>query len=256
MREAAACWAWLGPSDSSRHGLIRRCATWGAKWWPCSGGGTFLPYDPFGGLHGSPRFPPRPWRHMTIPTRPPDPSAPDAWSTAATHDEDVVQMIRTGRPITRDVVRVAEATSTRGQRLADRIALFGGSWTFILLFLGFLVAWAVLNTEILGPRNAAFDPYPYIFLNLFLSMLAALQAPVIMMSQNRQAQRDRIEAANDYRVNLKAELEIRALHDKFDALRERDWEHLVRLQQQQIEMLTRLVERQSGRPEPRDEGTV
>ncbi|WP_230981095.1 DUF1003 domain-containing protein [Gemmatimonas groenlandica] len=132
---------------------------------------------------------------------------------------------------------------TLGQRLADRIAVFGGSWTFILLFLAFLLAWAVLNTEILGPRNQAFDPYPYIFLNLFLSMLAALQAPVIMMSQNRQSQRDRLHAANDYAVNLKAEIEIRELHEKLDALRERDWAALAAQQQQQIDMLTHLMER-------------
>ncbi|QJR34171.1 DUF1003 domain-containing protein [Gemmatimonas groenlandica] len=146
-------------------------------------------------------------------------------------------------PVTQDILAVSQHNVTLGQRLADRIAVFGGSWTFILLFLAFLLAWAVLNTEILGPRNQAFDPYPYIFLNLFLSMLAALQAPVIMMSQNRQSQRDRLHAANDYAVNLKAEIEIRELHEKLDALRERDWAALAAQQQQQIDMLTHLMER-------------
>lgn len=169
------------------------------------------------------------------------------WTPITSHEKEVVRTMRMRRPITRDVLHESEKTATFGNRLADRIALFGGSWTFILFFLGFLVAWAVLNTEILGPRGTAFDPFPYIFLNLFLSMLAALQAPVIMMSQNRAAVQDRRHAANDYKVNLKAELEIRELHEKFDALRERDWQQLVQLQQQQIEMLTRLLEKSVGR---------
>lgn len=153
-------------------------------------------------------------------------------------------------PVTQNILAVSQNHATLGQRLADRIAVFGGSWTFILLFLAFLLAWAVLNTEILGPRNQAFDPYPYIFLNLFLSMLAALQAPVIMMSQNRQSERDRRHAANDYAVNLKAEIEIRELHEKLDTLRERDWAALAAQQQQQIEMLTHLVERSTRGEQP------
>ena len=172
-------------------------------------------------------------------------SAPE-WTPSTSPEQQVVYSMQMRRPIARDVVRESEVTATLGQRMADRIAIFGGSWTFILFFFAFLVAWTVLNTEILGPRKEAFDPYPYIFLNLFMSMLAALQAPVIMMSQNRQSEKDRLHAANDYQVNLKAELEIRELHDKFDALREREWEHLVQLQQQQIEMLTRLVEKSVG----------
>lgn len=103
-----------------------------------------------------------------------------------------------------------------GERVADKVASFGGSWTFIGLFGFVLVAWVVVNSLLL---RHPFDAYPYIFLNLMLSMLAAVQAPVIMMSQNRQAAKDRVEAENDYAVNLKAELEILALHDKLDALR-------------------------------------
>lgn len=107
--------------------------------------------------------------------------------------------------------------ATAGARVADAVARIGGSWSFIISCLVFLVAWAALNSVFLV--SGAFDPYPYIFLNLVLSMLAAIQAPVIMMSQNRQAERDRAAAAHDYEVNLKAEIEIMALHEKLDELR-------------------------------------
>lgn len=144
--------------------------------------------------------------------------------------------------ISRNVHREFEDTLTVGQRLADRIAVFGGSWTFILLFLAVILAWIALNTIVLARLSKPFDPYPYIFLNLILSMLAALQAPVIMMSQNRQAFKDRLAAEHDYEVNLKAEMEILGLHEKVDSLREQQWAELVRMQQQQIEMLTRLLD--------------
>ena len=107
------------------------------------------------------------------------------------------------------------------ERLADRVARVGGSWRFIFGFLGFLVLWVLANIW-LARTQSAFDPYPFIFLNLLLSMLAAIQAPVIMMSQNRQAAVDRAAAEHDYVVNLRAELEIMLLHDKLDTLRERD----------------------------------
>jgi len=129
---------------------------------------------------------------------------------------------------------------TLGERLADRIARFGGSWTFIIIFLSLLVLWIVLNTVILTHIGTPFDPYPYIFLNLVLSMIAALQAPVIMMSQNRHAAKDRVAAQHDYEVNLKSELEILALHEKIDALRERQWLELVDMQRQQLELLTQI----------------
>lgn len=108
-------------------------------------------------------------------------------------------------------------STTTGERLADAVAHIGGSWGFIVSFIVFLVVWALVNSVLLA--REAFDPYPYIFLNLVLSMLAAIQAPVIMMSQNRQAERDRTAAAHDYEVNLKAEIEIMALHEKLDELR-------------------------------------
>ena len=143
--------------------------------------------------------------------------------------------------VSRDVNSAFDEKQTFGDRLADRVARFGGSWTFIALFLGTLVAWTFLNSVILAWYSAAFDPYPYIFLNLMLSMLAALQAPVILMSQNRQAARDRLAAGHDYEVNLKAELEIMGLHEKLDRIRSEHLEGLLRAQQEQLGLLTRLI---------------
>ncbi len=143
--------------------------------------------------------------------------------------------------ISRDLDEEFSEKLTWGQRLADQVALFGGSWTFISLFGVFLVAWAAVNSVLLGEK-AAFDPYPYIFLNLMLSMLAAIQAPIIMMSQNRQSQKDRLDARHDYEVNLKAELDIMALHDKLDDLRARHLTEMVRHQEEQIRLLRQLLE--------------
>jgi uncharacterized membrane protein len=120
-------------------------------------------------------------------------------------------------PVSVDTNIVYSTTQDLGDRIADKIAQVGGSWTFIISFIVFLVVWTMGNVLLLG--RAQFDPYPFIFLNLILSMIAALQAPVIMMSQNRQAARDRIDAGNDYEVNLKAEIDIMALHEKLDELR-------------------------------------
>ncbi len=136
---------------------------------------------------------------------------------------------------------------TFGERLADRIAAFGGSWTFIILFIGVLIVWTVLNTWLLSARGDTFDPYPFILLNLVLSMLAALQAPVILMSQNRQAAKDRQQVEYDFAVDTKAEMEIMALHQKLDDLREDQWRNLVAMQQEQIALLTRIVEERGGR---------
>ena len=143
--------------------------------------------------------------------------------------------------VSRDVNSAFDEKQTFGDRLADRVAMFGGSWTFIILFLATLAAWVVLNSVVLVWYSAAFDPYPYIFLNLMLSMLAALQAPVILMSQNRQAARDRLAAGHDYEVNLKAELEIMGLHEKLDRIRSEHLEGLLRAQQEQLGLLTRLI---------------
>lgn len=136
---------------------------------------------------------------------------------------------------------------TFGQRIADKVASFGGSWTFIFIFVFVLLAWIALNTFILARKGEAFDPYPYILLNLFLSMIAAIQAPVIMMSQNRHAEKDRIDATHDYEVNLKAEIEILSLHEKIDELLARRWEDLIKMQQEQIKLLQKLLkEKENG----------
>jgi uncharacterized membrane protein len=127
------------------------------------------------------------------------------------------------------------SAATRGQRLADRIASVGGSWRFIMAFAAVLFVWIVINTIVLVARP--FDPYPFILLNLMLSCLAAIQAPVIMMSQNRQEARDRLHAKRDYQVNLKAELEIRQLHHKLDHLLSHQWERLVEIQEIQMELI-------------------
>ncbi|PWV53397.1 putative membrane protein [Chitinophaga sp. S165] len=124
---------------------------------------------------------------------------------------------------------------TFGQRVADKIASFGGSWTFIIMFLTFILIWMALNIYWLA--NKGFDPYPFILLNLILSCLAALQAPVIMMSQNRQEEKDRQRAKNDYMINLKSELEVRILHEKIDHLILHQQQDMMEIQQTQLEML-------------------
>jgi len=128
-----------------------------------------------------------------------------------------------------------------GQKLADRVATFGGSWRFIIIFGVFLTCWMTLNIVFLASK--AFDPYPFILLNLILSCIAALQAPVIMMSQNRQEEKDRERARNDYMINLKAELEIRLLHDKLDHLIVNQQEKLMEIQQIQIDMMNDILQR-------------
>jgi uncharacterized membrane protein len=153
----------------------------------------------------------------------------------------VVQHFGERLHISRDTNLEFEKKQTFGQRLADRVAAFGGSWTFILIFAAVLLSWVLLNTLVLARHGSSFDPYPYILLNLFLSMLAAVQAPVILMSQNRQGVKDRVDAAHDYEVNLKAELEILSLHEKLDELREMKWAELIRMQQEQIGLLTQLL---------------
>ncbi|MBO8441291.1 MAG: DUF1003 domain-containing protein [Firmicutes bacterium] len=127
---------------------------------------------------------------------------------------------------------------TKGQKVADIIAKFGGSWGFIISFCIFLFIWMTINTlHIFGIH---FDPYPFILLNLFLSCLAAIQAPIIMMSQNRQAERDRFDAENDYKTNMKSEMEIRNLHKKINQLNEVQWPHLLNIQKTEIEVLNEI----------------
>lgn len=150
----------------------------------------------------------------------------------------VERFISRGR-IARNVQREFDAQLTFGEKLADRVATVGGSWSFIGTFIVFLVAWMILNSLMLV--NRAFDPFPYILLNLILSCIAALQAPVIMMSQNRQAEIDRMQAQNDYEVNIKAELEILQLHEKMNEMREKDIASLMDIQSQQSELLNRIA---------------
>lgn len=128
-----------------------------------------------------------------------------------------------------------EENLTLGDRLADKVADFGGSWAFIITFGGIILGWIILNSFILLSRP--FDPYPYILLNLILSCVAAMQAPIIMMSQNRQESKDRKRSENDYMINLKSELEIRNLHQKIDLSTEEQYKHLCEIQQQQIELM-------------------
>ena len=157
-------------------------------------------------------------------------------------EQIVINRIADGLHISRNVLEEHLEKLTPGQRLADRVASFGGSWPFIILFMAVMVAWIIMNAFILAEWNQTFDPYPFILLNLVLSMLAAIQAPVIMMSQNRHSEKDRIDAAHDYEVNLKAELEIMSLHQKLDMLRQEQWSELLAVQQDQIGILTQLME--------------
>lgn len=150
-------------------------------------------------------------------------------------DRQVIESLEAGNFISRNPEDEIEKKSTFGERTADKVAEFGGSWTFIISFIVVLVAWITIN--IVGLSAKPFDPYPFILLNLVLSCVAALQAPVIMMSQRRQESKDRFRAENDYRVNLKAELEIRQLHEKIDHQLAHQWQKLVELQQIQIDLL-------------------
>lgn len=136
-----------------------------------------------------------------------------------------------------------EGPLTLGQQLADKVASFGGSWTFIIAFGGFILCWILTNVYLL---HTSFDPFPFILLNLLLSCLAAIQAPIIMMSQNRQDEKDRDRSRKDYMINLKAEVEIRMLHEKIDHLMMKQQQHLLTIQQEQIEMLGQILDKISG----------
>ncbi len=154
------------------------------------------------------------------------------------HERQIVEsFIKRGR-VARNVAHEFEEQLTLGQRVADRFAKLIGSWRFIIIQSVLLLVWIALNITGYVYR---WDPYPFILLNLAMSFQAAYAAPILMMSQNRQAEKDHLQAKNDYEVNLKAELEIMQLHEKFNELRDSSWVELVRMQQQQIEMLERLV---------------
>ena len=157
-------------------------------------------------------------------------------------DKEVLESLRQQEILSRNPEEELQAGLTAGQRLADRVAAFGGSWRFLTVFALVLVLWIAVNSIAVVIRP--FDPYPFIFLNLVLSCLAAVQAPVIMMSQIRQEARDRLHAKRDYQVNLKAELEIRHLHQKLDHVLSHQWERLVAIQEIQMEMMN---EQRTGR---------
>jgi uncharacterized membrane protein len=140
-------------------------------------------------------------------------------------ERQVIERVAKRLAVSRNINIESDKSYTFGERLADRVASFGGSWTFLMIFTAVLFGWVVLNSIVLA---GGFDPYPYILLNLFLSMLAAIQAPIIMMSQNRQAAKDRLSATHDYEVNLKAEIEIMALHEKLDEIRAKDIAELLK----------------------------
>jgi uncharacterized membrane protein len=150
-------------------------------------------------------------------------------------DNEVIESLQQHEILSSDISKQFEKKLTFGERLSDHIASFGGSWRFIILFGAVLFGWIILNAIFL--LNRGFDPYPFILLNLILSCLAAIQAPIIMMSQNRAEARDRLRAENDYKVNLKAELEIRHLHEKIDHLLRRQYNRLFEIQQIQVELL-------------------
>ncbi|MCV2868120.1 DUF1003 domain-containing protein [Defluviimonas sp. WL0002] len=144
-------------------------------------------------------------------------------------EQRVLRRIAARAAISRNINEAFHERLTFGQRVADRVASFGGSWSFIFLFAAVILCWVSVNAWLL---TVPADPYPFVFLNLILSMLAAIQAPVIMMSQNRQAAKDRVAAAHDYEVNLKSELEIMSLHEKLDALRQRELvDHFARIEE-------------------------
>lgn len=160
---------------------------------------------------------------------------------ATSREKATVGKARGNSHISRNTNQVFTEKQTFGERVADKVAAFGGSWTFIGLFAATLFFWILLNSYLLIKSDEVFDPFPFILLNLVLSMLSAIQAPVIMMSQNRQTSKDRLDAENDYHVNLKAELEILSLHEKLDDLREKKWSELIEMQQTQINALTQLL---------------
>jgi len=156
-------------------------------------------------------------------------------------EDAVIDSLREQEILSRNINPEFDRELSFGQRLADRVANFGGSWLFITIFLVTLLIWIMINSMFLLRRP--FDPYPYILLNLVLSCIAAIQAPVIMMSQNRQEAKDRLRADHDYQVNLKAEIEIRQLHIKLDQLINNSWQRLLEIQQIQIDLMEEMADK-------------
>jgi len=154
-------------------------------------------------------------------------------------DRDVMDAIKNNSILSENIQDEKEAELTVGQKIADKVAAFGGSWTFIITFFSFIMIWMLINVWFLASKP--FDPYPFILLNLILSCLAAIQAPIIMMSQNRQEQKDRQRGEHDYKINLKAELEIKLLNEKIDHLLVHQNNKLLEIQEVQIDYLEDLM---------------
>jgi len=160
-------------------------------------------------------------------------------------DMDVIKAIRENAILSENIQDEIESKLTIGQKLADKIASFGGSWVFIVAFFSFILIWMLINIWVLTTKP--FDPFPFILLNLILSCLAAIQAPIIMMSQNRQEQKDRVRSEHDYKINLKAELEIQLLSEKIDHLLVQQNKRLLEIQQVQIDYLEDLLKHVKGK---------
>ena len=160
-------------------------------------------------------------------------------------DKDVMDAIKNNSVLSENIEEAIEGGQTIGQKLADKIATFGGSWTFIVIFFAFILAWMGINIWILVTKS--FDPFPFILLNLILSCLAAIQAPIIMMSQNRKEEKDRLRSENDYKINLKAELEIKLLSEKIDHMIVHQNKKLLEIQEIQTDYLEDLMNELKGK---------
>jgi uncharacterized membrane protein len=158
--------------------------------------------------------------------------------------QEVADSLLNQDTISKNLDKQFDAQTTRGERIADKVASFGGSWTFIIIFMTILFTWMGINTALILAKP--FDPFPYIFLNLILSCLAAIQAPVIMMSQNRGEAKDRLRSENDFKTNLKAEIEIQMVNQKLDKLINDQWKHLLEIQQMQMEMIQEMSKKGPG----------
>jgi uncharacterized membrane protein len=167
-------------------------------------------------------------------------------------EKEVVQAIGHNEILSENVEEEEDRQETFGERIADKVAAFGGSWTFLIIFFAILLGWIALNMWVLVDKG--FDPYPFILMNLILSCLAAVQAPIIMMSQNRQSDKDRARSEHDYKVNLKAELEIRLLHEKVDHLLIHEQRKLLEIQQVQIELMQGIQKTIAATPQLRPPG--
>ena len=161
-------------------------------------------------------------------------------------EKEVLESLHRHELLSSNTEQEFEQDRTFGEKLSDRLAAFGGSWKFLIIFSFFMLCWITINSLVMFWRPA--DPYPFILLNLLLSCLAAVQAPIIMMSQNRQEEKDRLRSEHDYQVNLKAELEIRLIHEKLDHLLLKQWQRLMEIQATQIEEIADIKQTLIKRP--------